>query len=89
MLGDAYEERGMFEKAVNYHELAGSPKEKIAAIKEKAAKALLNAADKSAERDAKQYYLTSVSTRTRVLRRPRKRLKNSPNWPRKKIRACA
>jgi hypothetical protein len=60
VLGDAYEERGMFEKAINYHELAGSSKEKIAAIKEKAAKALLNAADKSAERDAKQYYLTSV-----------------------------
>ena len=59
-LADAYEERGLFDKAVSYHELAGTPKEKIAAIKEKAAKALLNAAAKSKSRESQEYYLTSV-----------------------------
>jgi hypothetical protein len=60
VLADAYEERGMFDQAISYHELAGSPKEKIAAIKDKAAKALLNAASRSADRSAREYYLTSV-----------------------------
>ena len=48
VLGDAYEERGMFDKAINYHELARSPKEKIAALKDKSAKALLNSATRAA-----------------------------------------
>jgi hypothetical protein len=60
VLADAYEERGMFDQAISYHELAGSPQEKIAAVKDKAAKALLNAATKSADRSAREYYLTSV-----------------------------
>ena len=47
VLADAYEERGMVERALTYHELAGSPKEKIAALKKKPHKALLNAASKS------------------------------------------
>ena len=37
VLADAYAERGMFDKAVNFHQLAGAPPEKIAALKEKAA----------------------------------------------------
>jgi hypothetical protein len=60
VLADAFEERGLFDKAISYHELAGSPKEKIAALQEKSAKALLNAAAKSGERGAREYYLTSV-----------------------------
>ena len=60
VLGDAYEERGMFDKALSYHELAGAPKDKIAALKEKSAKALLSAAARTKERGAQEYYLTSV-----------------------------
>ena len=33
VLADAYEERGMFDKAISYHQLAGAPKEKIAALR--------------------------------------------------------
>lgn len=60
VLADAYEDRGMLDQAISYHELAGSPKDKIAALKEKAAKALLNAATKSTDRGAREYYLTTV-----------------------------
>jgi hypothetical protein len=60
VLADAYEERGLFDKAISYHELAGSPKEKIAALEEKSAKALLNAASNSGSRGAREYYLISV-----------------------------
>ena len=60
VLADAYEEKGLFDKAISYHQLAGTPKEKIAAIKEKAAKAYLNAAGKSTDRGAREYYLTTV-----------------------------
>jgi len=60
VLADAYEERGAYDKAISYHELAGTPKTKIAQIKEKAANALLAAAGKTRDREARQYYLTSV-----------------------------
>jgi hypothetical protein len=60
VLADAYEERGMIDKAISYHELAGSPKEKIAALRDKSARALLNAANKSGARATREYYLTSV-----------------------------
>lgn len=60
VLGDAFEERGMIDKAISYHELAGSPKEKITALKEKSAKALLNAASKTSERGSREYYLAAV-----------------------------
>ena len=60
VLANAFEERGLLDKAISYHELAGSPKEKLAALKDKSAKALLNAASKSSERDLREYYLTSV-----------------------------
>ena len=46
VLADAYAERGMFDKAVNFHQLAGAPPEQIATLKEKAASAMLNAARK-------------------------------------------
>jgi len=58
VLAEAYEERGMFAKAIDYHELAASPKEKIAALKDKSAKAFLNAANNAKERGAREYYLT-------------------------------
>jgi len=60
VLADAYEERGLFEQAIHYHELAGSPQEKLTALNDKWSKALLNAAAKSANRGAREYYLTSV-----------------------------
>jgi hypothetical protein len=60
VLADAYEERGLFDKAISYHELAGSSKERIAAVKEKAAKGLLNAASKNTDRAAREYYLTTI-----------------------------
>ncbi|MET0503357.1 MAG: hypothetical protein ABW172_17700, partial [Candidatus Binatia bacterium] len=59
-LAEAYEERGMFDKAINFHELAGASKEKIASLKEKMAKAMLNAATKSKGRDTQEYYLTTI-----------------------------
>lgn len=60
VLADAYEERGMLDQAIQYHELAGSPQEKIAAIKDKQARAFLNSASKTSNRSAQEYYLTSV-----------------------------
>ena len=60
VLADAFEERGLYNKAISYHELAGSPKEKIAALQDKSAKALLNAAAKNSARSAREYYLTRV-----------------------------
>ncbi len=60
VLADAYAERGMFDKAVHFHQLAGTPKEKIAALKEKAASAMLNAATKGKGRSTQQYYLTTI-----------------------------
>ncbi|HEX5606030.1 MAG TPA: hypothetical protein VFY96_05915, partial [Candidatus Binatia bacterium] len=60
VLADAYEERGMLDQAINYHQLAGSSKEKIAALKEKSAKMLLDAAAKTSNRSSRKYYLTTV-----------------------------
>jgi hypothetical protein len=60
VLAQAYEERGMLDKAIAYHQLAGLPKEKSDALKEKLAKSFLAAADKSKERAAREYYLTRV-----------------------------
>ena len=63
VLGDAFEERGMIDKAISYHEMAGSPPGKIAALKDKSARGLLNAAGKTKERGSQEYYLTSVIDR--------------------------
>ena len=60
VLAEAYEERGMLAKAISYHELAGSPKETIDALKEKSARAWLNAANTTNERGLREYYLTRV-----------------------------
>jgi hypothetical protein len=63
ILADAYEDRGLFDRALAYHELAGSAPEKISAVKEKAAKALLEAGEKAKERGAREYYLSRVIDR--------------------------
>ena len=61
VLAEAFEERGMFDKAVSYYELSGAAsKEKIASLNEKSAAALLNAAAKSKERAAQQSYLKII-----------------------------
>jgi hypothetical protein len=60
VVADAYEERGLFERAITFHDLAGTPAEKMAALKEKAAKAMLNAAEKSKGRGTHEYYLTTL-----------------------------
>ena len=60
ILADTYEEKGMIDKAIGYHELAGTPKEKLSSLKQKAATALLNAAAKSKGRGTQEYYLTTV-----------------------------
>jgi hypothetical protein len=60
VLADSYEERGMFDRALAYHELAGTPKEKLAVLREKTAKALLSAAAKAKDRGAREYYLSRL-----------------------------
>jgi hypothetical protein len=60
VLADSYEQRGMFDRAIAYHELAGSPRERVAAVKEKAAKGLLSAAAKAKDRGTREYYLTRL-----------------------------
>jgi hypothetical protein len=60
VLADSYEERGMLERAIAYHELAATPQDKITALRERAASALLNRAAKAKERGAREYYLTRI-----------------------------
>ena len=60
ILADTYEEKGMIDKAIAYHELAGTPAEKLSSLKQNAATALLNAATKSKGRGTQEYYLTSL-----------------------------
>jgi hypothetical protein len=60
ILADTYEEKGMIDKAIGYHELAGTPEEKLSSLKQKAATALLNAATKSKGRGSQEYYLTTL-----------------------------
>jgi hypothetical protein len=60
ILAQAFEERGMFPKAIDYHQLAGSPKEKLDALKDKSAKAYLAAAGKTQDRGVREYYLTQA-----------------------------
>ena len=63
ILAELYEEKGMIDKAIGYHELAGTPKEKLSSLKEKAATALLSAAIKSKGRGSQEYYLTTLIDR--------------------------
>ena len=61
VLAEAFEERGMYAKAVSYYELSGvASKEKIAGLNDKMAKAYLNAAAKNKERAAQESYLMTI-----------------------------
>ena len=61
LLADAYEEVGMYDKAIAYHEMSGKATEKrIADLKDKAAKNLLRAAERSGERSARESYLKAI-----------------------------
>ena len=61
VLANAYEEVGMYDKAIAYHEMSGkAPEKKIADLKEKAAKGFLQAAERSAARSAKEGYLEAI-----------------------------
>ncbi|MGH7775375.1 MAG: hypothetical protein ACREQA_24380 [Candidatus Binatia bacterium] len=61
LLAEAYEEVGMYERAIAYHEMSGKATEKkIADLKEKAAKSLLRAAERSGERSARESYLKAI-----------------------------
>jgi hypothetical protein len=60
ILADAYQERGHFDKAISYYELAGAPQDQIDAVKAKAAQRLVDGAGKTSDRSAREYYLTSV-----------------------------
>ncbi len=60
VLAEAYEDRGMLDRAISYHELAGSPKEKIDQLKNQAAQFYLNAASKTSARASREYYLTQA-----------------------------
>ena len=61
VLANAYEDVGIYDKAIAYHEMSGKTTEKkLAELKEKAAKALLRAADKSGDRAARESLLKTI-----------------------------
>lgn len=61
VLADAYEEVGMYDKALAYREMSGKATEKkLSELKEKAAKAFLQAADRSGDREIKESYLKTI-----------------------------
>src|SRR5262249_34669489 len=61
VLAEAYEKNGMYDRALNYYELAGAPAQaKVAELKEKTAKAFLTAAEKTRERDQQRLYLKTI-----------------------------
>ena len=61
VLANAYEDVGIYDKAIAYHEMSGKTTEKkLAELKEKAAKALLRAADKSGDRTARESLLKTI-----------------------------
>ncbi|HEY2989288.1 MAG TPA: hypothetical protein VGL11_16270 [Candidatus Binatia bacterium] len=61
VLAGVYEDTGMYDKAIAYYEMSGkAPEKKLADLKEKAAKDLLQAASKSTERSSQEYYLKQI-----------------------------
>ena len=61
ILAQAYEAAGRYDKAIVYHQKsAPADGKKIAQVKEKAAQALLQAAEKSAERSTQEAYLKTI-----------------------------
>ncbi|HWP57467.1 MAG TPA: hypothetical protein VNL14_06245 [Candidatus Acidoferrales bacterium] len=61
VLAEAYEKQGLYERALAYYRLAGNmPAEKAAELNEKAAQALLSAAEKSDDRETRRMYLQAI-----------------------------
>jgi hypothetical protein len=61
VLAQAFEERGLFDKAISYYELSGAAsKEKIASLNEKTARAFLAAAARNKDRAAQESYLKTI-----------------------------
>jgi len=61
VLADAYADKGNYEKAIEYHQLSGGAAEKkIADLKDKAAKSLLQTAAKSGDRSTQELYLKAI-----------------------------
>ncbi|MFQ5852060.1 MAG: hypothetical protein ACE5JU_15930 [Candidatus Binatia bacterium] len=61
VLAEAYENVGAYDKAIAYFKISGkASEEKIADLKDKAAKALLQAAGKSKENSVKERYLKAI-----------------------------
>ena len=61
VLADAYEQNGLYDKAIAYQEMSGKASDKkLAALKDKAAGSLLQAAGKSPERSTQEYYLKQI-----------------------------
>lgn len=61
VLAEAFEEKGMYDKAMSYYELSGTAsKEKIASLKEKTAQAFLSAAARNKDRALQESYLKTI-----------------------------
>jgi hypothetical protein len=60
VLARSYEERGMFDRALAYHELAGAPEATVAAVKKRAATSLLDAAARAKDRATREYYFVRL-----------------------------
>jgi hypothetical protein len=61
VLAEAYEEKGMLDKAIDYYELAGpAMNDKVASLKESAAKNFLEAANKNKDRATQESYLKTI-----------------------------
>ncbi len=61
VLADAYEHNGLYEQAIAYNEMSGRASDKkLANLKDKAAKNLLQAAGRSPDRGAQEYFLKQI-----------------------------
>jgi len=61
VIADAYEHNGMYEKALAYNEMSGRASDKkLADLKDKAAKNLLQAAARTQDRGAQEYFLKEI-----------------------------
>jgi len=61
VLAGVYEDAGLYDKAISYHKMSGKASEKkLADLKERAAKELLQAAGRSGDRGAQEHYLKQI-----------------------------
>jgi hypothetical protein len=61
VIADAYERNGAYEKAIAYNEMSGRASDKkLAGLKDKAAKNLLQSASRTQDRGAQEYYLKEI-----------------------------